>query len=67
MGRFCSKVGIRVSGSDPLFKDVAKANAMRNQPFTLHHIEHKLVAYTGGSSRGNCLFSSILSVNLNIL
>ena len=52
MGRFRSKLGIFVSGSNPMFKDVAKANAMRNQPYMLHHIERKLVAYSGGSSRG---------------
>lgn len=56
IGRFRSKLGIFASGSHPMFKDIAKANAMQNQPYTFHHIERKLTAYSGGSSRGSYLF-----------
>lgn len=63
MVRFRSKLGIFASGSHTMFKDVAKANAMRNQPFTFHQVERKLTAYSGGSSRGMCSCSSTLLVN----
>lgn len=58
MARFRSKLGIIVTGSHSMFKDIAKANAMRNQPNMLHNVEKKLTAYTGGSSRGMCLWFS---------